>query len=430
VIDLVADPGSVRTLAQQIRNRDLTARALVERCLARIDAVDDRVKAWIVVARDEALAEADACDADARAGKWRGPLHGTPFAVKDVIDVAHIPTRAGSRARADAPPAAMDATVVARLRARGAIMLGKVHTTEFAYFDPPPTRNPHDLARTPGGSSAGSAAAVASGTVPFALGTQTAGSVNRPAAFCGLGAFKPTTLALVGAGVVPFAPSFDTVGVIASTAADAAYVVEAIAPEPLHFNDNTNAPAGEVVFLSDALLDELREPAMSAAMAAFAQRLEAAGVTTRAAPSPVPFAAVLDLHATISRYELSRVNAGLLDVAHLLGDKLANDIREYQAITDADYTAALSALFAARERFWNTLPWPAVIAVPAAPGPAPLGDATGDHRILAVMTALGAPLASIPRDPCPDTGAPLGAVLGAPPGYDGALAAALEGLSI
>src|ERR687893_1437007 len=213
----------------------LTAEALVERCLARIAAVDGQVQAWLHVQAEEARAAARGLDAERRhAGAVRGPLHGIPVAVKDVIDVAGLPTRANSPSRADAPPATADATVVAHLRAAGAIVLGKVHTTEYAYFQSlPPTRNPHDPSRTPGGSSAGSGAAVAAGTAPLALGTQTAGSVNRPAAYTGVGAFKPSTLAIGGARVLPLAPSFDTVGAFGATAQDAAHLAAGYAADHL-----------------------------------------------------------------------------------------------------------------------------------------------------------------------------------------------------
>ena len=184
--DLIQDPGRVRDLAAAMARGDLTAEALVQRCLDRIAAVDGQVKAWIHVLPEEALAAAQALDAERKAGTVRGPLHGIPVAVKDVIDVRGLPTRANSPSRADITPATADATVVSHLRAAGVIILGKVHTTEYAYFQSlPPTRNPWDLARTPGGSSAGSGAAIAAGTVPLALGTQTAGSVNRPAAYTG-----------------------------------------------------------------------------------------------------------------------------------------------------------------------------------------------------------------------------------------------------
>ncbi|MBX9701055.1 MAG: amidase, partial [Acetobacteraceae bacterium] len=194
---LIGDAGGVRDLGAAMAAGTLTAEALVRRCLDRIAAVDGEVRAWIHVLPDQALAAARALDAERRTGQVRGPLHGIPVGVKDVIDVAGLPTRANSPSRADVAPATADATVVAHLRAAGAIILGKLHTTEYAYFQSlPPTRNPWDLARTPGGSSAGSGAAIAAGTVPLALGTQTAGSVNRPAAYTGVGAFKPSTLAV------------------------------------------------------------------------------------------------------------------------------------------------------------------------------------------------------------------------------------------
>ena len=197
-----------------------------------------QVQAWIHVLADEAIATARALDDERRKTGPRSLLHGIPVAVKDVIDVAGLPTRANSRSRADAPPAMLDATVVAHLRASGAIILGKVHTTEYAYFESvPPTRNPHDLTRTPGGSSAGSSAAVAAGMVPLALGTQTAGSVNRPAAYTGIGAFKPSTRAISTTGIVPLAPSFDTVGAFGATPQDAVLLAAGYAPEQLRLDD-------------------------------------------------------------------------------------------------------------------------------------------------------------------------------------------------
>lgn len=425
--DLVGDPGSVRELATAIRAGTLTAKALVERCLARIDAVDDKVMAWRSVDRDGALADADACDREAASGEWRGPLHGIPFGVKDIIDVLGVPTRAGSRSRANAAPARIDATVVSRLRVQGAIPLGKTHTTEFAYYEAvPPTRNPHDTTRTPGGSSAGSAAAVASGTVPFALGTQTAGSVSRPAAFCGTGGFKPSTLSVVGAGVTPYAPSFDTVGALAATATDAAYVVSAMAPEALGFGTPVDEPSpNEAVFLDDPLIDELADPSVPTAMTQFRARLSDVGIATRTMVSPISLGDLKVWHRTISSYELGRVNADLLLDEALISPRLAADIRAGQTITDAAYRAAQAALIAARQTFWTALPWPALAVLPAALGPAPVGEATGDPSFIAPMTALGGPIASIPTDPCAATGAPLGAMICAPPAYDASLAAML-----
>src|SRR5207247_358603 len=171
-----------------IRAGRLTTMALAEACLRRIEARDAELRAWVTVDRDGTLAQAAGLDAEARAGRWRGPLHGLPVGLKDIFHVAGLRTTA--RGFADSVPAE-DAASVARLRAAGAVILGKLHTTEFAYADPAVTKNPWRPDRTPGGSSAGSAAAVAARMVPVALGTQTVGSVLRPAALCGVVAPKP-----------------------------------------------------------------------------------------------------------------------------------------------------------------------------------------------------------------------------------------------
>ena len=208
----VADPGRVTELARDIRDGTLSPVDLVQGYLDRIAAVDGDVEAWRELDAAGALAAAETLAAEAKAGTIRGPLHGIPVGVKDIIDVAGLPTRCNSNSRADIAPATADAEIVAALRAAGAIMLGKTHTTEFALRDPSPARNPHNLAHTPRGSSSGSGAAVAAGMVPVALGTQTMASVNRPAAYCGIGAFKPTTRAMPGAGIALLSSLWDTVG--------------------------------------------------------------------------------------------------------------------------------------------------------------------------------------------------------------------------
>ena len=172
----VADAGRVADLQRDIRSGALTARVLVERCLARIEATDPAVQAWRYVAHDTARVEADLLDREAKAGHFRGPLHGIPVGIKDIIDVAGMTTLANSKSRVNSAPATADAEIVAALRLAGAVVLGKTHTTEFAFFDPSPTRNPRNIAHTPGGSSSGSAAAVGGGCVPLAVGTQTVAS--------------------------------------------------------------------------------------------------------------------------------------------------------------------------------------------------------------------------------------------------------------
>jgi aspartyl-tRNA(Asn)/glutamyl-tRNA(Gln) amidotransferase subunit A len=208
----------LRELAMALRSRELSVREHVADTLTRL-AADDH-NAVIALDADRALAAADALDAELAAGHWRGPLHGVAVGVKDLIDVAGLPTRAGSDVRADAPPAEVDAPVVARLRAAGAVVVAKLHTHEFAYGPTGdvaatgPARNPHDPSRITGGSSSGSAAAVAAGHVPLALGTDTGASVRTPAALCGVVGLKPAYGALPTEGVFPLSETLDHVGVL------------------------------------------------------------------------------------------------------------------------------------------------------------------------------------------------------------------------
>src|SRR5688572_30918643 len=207
--------------ARAVREGSLSCVALVEASLARIRALDAALKAWVHVDEKGALAAARERDDDVRAGRPLGPLHGVPAGVKDIFHVAGLPTTAGARPHLHTRPT-RDATSVALLRAAGAVILGKTATTEFAYRDPAPTHNPCNLGHTPGGSSAGSAAAVAARMVPLALGSQTVGSVLRPAAYCGIVGFKPTHGLVSTENVVPLTWSLDHVGVLARSVEDAA----------------------------------------------------------------------------------------------------------------------------------------------------------------------------------------------------------------
>jgi Asp-tRNA(Asn)/Glu-tRNA(Gln) amidotransferase A subunit family amidase len=174
-----------------IRDGAISSEQLVEECLARVRDVEDTVQAWQFLDPDHALIQARTRDQDRREGRPTGSLHGVPVGIKDIIDTGDMPTEDGTVLHAGRTPAD-DATVVAKLRAAGAVIMGKTVTTECATYSPGKTRNPHNPEHTPGGSSSGSAAAVAAGMVPLALGSQTNGSVIRPAAFCGVYGFKPT----------------------------------------------------------------------------------------------------------------------------------------------------------------------------------------------------------------------------------------------
>ena len=224
---------TIHSAADDLRAGRLSPLALLDRCLERIDRAEERVRAWVFVDRDRAREEAEAHAAELRRGAWRGPLHGIPLGIKDAYDVFDWPTAVGSRLWRQSI-ARHDAAAVQRLREAGAILLGKTVSTQYASFDPPPTRNPWDLSRTPGGSSSGSAAAVACGMCLGALGSQTGGSITRPAAFCGVAGLKPTYGRVSVHGVLPMAPSMDHVGPMARCVRDAAILLEVIAgPDPL-----------------------------------------------------------------------------------------------------------------------------------------------------------------------------------------------------
>jgi len=419
---LVGDRWRVPDLAQAMQDGALTALGLIETCLARIQEVDQEVHAWVAVMGEEALAAARELDREREAGRVRGPLHGIPFAVKDVIDVAGLPTRANSPSRAKQAPATADATVVTHLRSAGAIVLGKVHTTEFAYFESvPPTRNPHDTTRTPGGSSAGSAAAVAAGMVPLALGTQTAGSVNRPAAYCGIGAFKPSTRSIGGAGTVPLAPSFDTVGAFGTTAADAALMAAAFASDHLGLaHAAAHASVPQVVVLEDPLIDSLCTLSCQSASSDLAGRLSAAGLRVRTAASPVPFESILAAHRTVLLAELGRHHARA--PRDRIAPRLAQDITAGLAIPDREHHEALCTLSHFRNTFWSSFAPDDVLLMPAAPDVAPKGMATGDPRLVIPATALGGAIAGLRCGSDAATSMPLGAMLMAAPGADARLA--------
>jgi Asp-tRNA(Asn)/Glu-tRNA(Gln) amidotransferase A subunit family amidase len=216
---------SAAEAARRIRDGILTSEELVQGCLEQIRALEPRVQAWQFLDEEHALAQARALDERKRNGEPLGPLHGVPVGVKDIIDTADMPTENGTVLHKGRTPRG-DAGVVSSLRAAGAVILGKTVTTECAYFNPGKTRNPHNPEHTPGGSSSGSAASVASSMVPLALGSQTAGSVIRPAAFCGVYGFKPTHGLIPRHGILQLSRTLDHVGLFARSIDDIALLLE------------------------------------------------------------------------------------------------------------------------------------------------------------------------------------------------------------
>ena len=410
-----ADAGRIAQLRGDIRSGALSASALVERYLTRIDAIDPAVQAWRYVARDSARANAELLDREAKVGHFRGPLHGIPVGIKDIIDVAGITTLANSRFRADSAPATADADIVAALRLAGAVILGKTHTTEFAYLDPSPARNPHNLAHTPGGSSSGSAAAVAAGAVPVALGTQTVGSVNRPAAYCGVAAFKPSTQSTCTHGITALAPVFDTVGFYGTKVADAVALYDAVAPAFTALFDHVSGSRYKIVQLEDATLDSCDGEILRRVGDA-ATSIAGSGHAVRAAASPEDLAMMFEAQGRVVHYEASRIYRALLDLPDdRVGPKFREMIGKGLALSETTYRDDRTRLAAVRATFWQAFPETDAILFPAGLA------STGDPRYIGPWTALGGPIVTLPIGHHTN-GLPIGMLVCGRPGSDRALA--------
>lgn len=414
----VADPGRVRLLANDIAGKRLSPVELVRRYLDRIAEADPHVQCWRQLDGERALAVAAEREKEAAKGLIRGTLHGIPVAVKDIIDAEGLPTRANSRSRADIKPATADAEVVLALKAQGAIVLGKVHTTEFAFFDPSPARNPHNLAHTPGGSSSGSAAAVAAGMAPIAIGTQTVASVNRPAAYCGISAFKPSSRSLSTFGITPLAPSYDTAGFYGWSVDDATLAFEAAAPISMRGDavKVDEVPLRIAIPEDPHLSDSI--PDMKAAHQRIADGFAKAGHSVERVASPIPFTRLFELQRSTMLYETGGALKYLQDAPQgSVGEKLLGAIRDGLAIPLSRYLDERAEIDRMRRTFFAEMRVD-LFLWPAAPGTAPEGLGwTGDPKYIAPWTALGGPVVTMPAGKATN-GLPLGVIVAARPGQD------------
>jgi Asp-tRNA(Asn)/Glu-tRNA(Gln) amidotransferase A subunit family amidase len=422
---------SATDAARAIADGVVSSKQLVEACLARVRAAEPEVQAWQFLDPAHVLAQARARDLDHKEGRPCGPLHGVPVGIKDIIDTTDMPTEDGTVLHAGRTPD-RDAAVVAMLRAAGAVIMGKTVTTECATYSPGKTRNPHNAEHTPGGSSSGSAAAVAAGMVPLALGTQTNGSVIRPAAFCGVYGFKPSHGLIPRTGIMKLSRSLDHVGVFARSIEDVALVAEQLfgwdEADP-DTRPRARLPLREVAAQEPPLppligfvKSPLWERAEAETQEAFAELVAALGDRVEEVVLPESASRALDWHRSIMQAEM----AANLDLEWEKGrDRLSASLRDQlargRAIPALEYQQALARIAPLNEAFEETYMRYDALLTPAAAGTAPKGLAsTGDPAFCTLWTLCGMPALNLPLMRG-ENGLPLGAQLVAARGQDARL---------
>jgi Asp-tRNA(Asn)/Glu-tRNA(Gln) amidotransferase A subunit family amidase len=418
--------------AREIREGRLTSEEMVQACLERVRALEPKVEAWQFLDEGHALAQARACDERKRSGEPIGPLHGVPVGVKDIIDTTDMPTENGTVLHKGRTPRE-DAAVVKMLRAAGAVILGKTVTTECAYFSPGKTRNPHNPEHTPGGSSSGSAAAVAAGMVPLALGSQTAGSVIRPAAFCGAYGFKPTHGLIPRTGILALSRTLDHVGLFARSVEDLALLLEQL--QGHDELDLDTRPRARVPFRTIALEEPPLEPMFAFIKTphwertdpdtkeAYAELRETLGKQVEEVELFPSAAEAWDWHRTIMECEMA-ANLEPLWVAgrDKLSGKLRSLLERGREAKALDYQRALRRIPLAVESLDELFQqrYDAILTPPAL-GTAPKGlGSTGDPVFCSIWTLLGMPAITLPLMQG-QNGLPLGVQLVGRKGYDARL---------
>jgi Asp-tRNA(Asn)/Glu-tRNA(Gln) amidotransferase A subunit family amidase len=387
--------GLLAQCVEWLESGEKTPADLIALCRARITEREPELRAWVEVAPQDPLGS--------------GALDGIPFGVKDIFETRGLATEFGSPVYAGRK-GETNAALVTELRSRGAAMLGKTRTTALASFDPSPTRNPRNPDHTPGGSSSGSAAAVAAGMVPFALGSQTQGSVLRPASYCGVVGFKPTFGLLPLQGVMPFAPSLDTAGLFTQDPEDMRLLWSRMG-----FRAAASAPT---VCAAPEVGDV--DPEMKSAFQQKMEALRAAGFRVDVIALP-DWPELLAASRLVNQYEGARTHEqSWRRHGARLGVKVAQLIADGLELPESRYFEALTCIGGVKEKMTEVFREYPVLLTPAAPGPAPCGlGSTGDPRMNATWTALGTPAVSVPMSR--PGGMPLGLQMTARPGDDASL---------
>jgi aspartyl-tRNA(Asn)/glutamyl-tRNA(Gln) amidotransferase subunit A len=405
---------TIAKAAHDMREGLLRPSDLVEHCLACIEQLESDVRAWVLIDSAGARREAKRLDDLQREGDWLGPLHGIPIGIKDIIDVAGWPTKCGSPLR-EHHVAQRDAAVVASLKKAGAILLGKTVTTEWACFDPPPTRNPWNLNHTPGGSSSGSAAAIATDMCMAALGTQTGGSIIRPAAFCGVSGLKPGFGELPMDGIAPLTLHIDHVGPIARRVSDL-YVVWQVLAADAHGSMESMFSRrwadsdleswidayglNKTLFVLEGPLLDAATPEMRLLFQQALERLKSS-VCLRPLPLPDSFREVLTWHRRINVVEAAAYHRETFPSRRdQYGPCIASLLDEAQSISAVDYAETLIRRDELRNDLARLLHQHedalGCMVMPATIGPAPGPETTGVPTFNAPWSYIGWPSLTIP----------------------------------
>ncbi len=398
---------SVTQAAEGIRKREVSPVELVEALLGRIEALEPELKAWVVVDHEGALAAAKRCEQEAHGDKPLGALHGVPLGVKDIFHAAGLTTTCGSPIFQHRL-APHDATSVARLRQAGAVVLGKTVTVQFAHFDPPPTRNPWNYDRTPGGSSSGSAAAVASRMIPAGLGSQTGGSILRPAAYCGTVGLKPTYGRISRFGVTPASWSLDHVGHLTRTVEDAALLLQVMAGHDPKDQASSPVPVGDYLEAARKrdsaprlgfVLDEerLATPEVVDHLRQIANRFERAGAEVREVRFPVPMSEIQAVRSLVCEVEASAVHTPLhREHAELYGPEIRAVVEVGQLLPSAVYIQAQRLRRKWRPQVKKMLEGVDCLLMPTVYNVAPDPSTTGSSTFQAPWSLFGQPAISLP----------------------------------
>lgn len=397
---------TVGECVEHICSGQLSSEQLVQHHLGIIADNDEQIKAWVHFDAEKALENAKAMDDIRRHGQPVGALHGIPIGVKDIYDTADYPTEYGSSIHAGRQPT-QDCVAVSRLKEAGAVIMGKTVTTEFAFMHPSDTHNPHNLDYSPGGSSSGSAASVAAGHVPLAVGSQTNGSVIRPASFCGVYGYKPSAGVISRTGLLATSPTLDNVGVFGRNLEDMARLADALAgydpadvasyvqPKPSALQGYlSDAPVPPALVWIDMPYADQYAPDVTEG---FEELLGELGSMVERIPAPQSFKALLPCHKIIQGYEILRgLNHEIKNHWSEINDSIKPLLEEAQAVSDEAYQEALEVRVGAIDWFRQFFHDYDAIVTPSALGEAPLMGSTGDPICCTIWTLAGLPCLNLP----------------------------------